>query len=83
MLTSPPVLPGDYNGDGSVDAADYVVWRETLGQLGENLPADGDGSREIDIGDLAVWKANFGHVQPSGGVQLQPRFQSRRHGRCS
>jgi hypothetical protein len=26
-----PMPPGDYNGDGSVDAADYVVWRKTDG----------------------------------------------------
>ena len=27
-----PIAPGDYNGDGTVDAADYVVWRKTLGR---------------------------------------------------
>jgi probable HAF family extracellular repeat protein len=26
----PPALPGDYNGNGSVDAADYVVWRKGI-----------------------------------------------------
>jgi hypothetical protein len=30
-------IPGDFNGDGKVDAADYVVWRKTDGsQLGYN-----------------------------------------------
>ena len=24
-------LTGDYNGDGTVDAADYVVWRKSIG----------------------------------------------------
>ena len=28
------VMPGDYNGDGKVDAADYVVWRKTDGHAG-------------------------------------------------
>ena len=28
------VLPGDYNHNGIVDAADYVVWRNSLGQIG-------------------------------------------------
>ena len=27
-----PALPGDYNLDDSVDAADYVVWRKRLAQ---------------------------------------------------
>ena len=30
--TDPPVgVPGDYNGNGTVDAADYVLWREWRG----------------------------------------------------
>ena len=32
--TPPPTLTGDYNGDGVVDAADYTIWRDTLGQMG-------------------------------------------------
>jgi hypothetical protein len=51
--------PGDYNSDGIVDAADYVVWRNTLGELGPDLPADGNGNLEIDTGDYDVWRANF------------------------
>jgi hypothetical protein len=57
--------PGDYNSNGSVDAADYVVWRDTLGQLGEGLAADGDGNQQIGAGDYDVWKMNFGKT---GGV---------------
>jgi hypothetical protein len=44
-------LDGDYNGDGSVDAADYVVWRKTMGsQSGYDL-----------------WRANFGRTAGGGG----------------
>jgi hypothetical protein len=28
------VLPGDYNRDGAVNAADYIIWRKTLGNMG-------------------------------------------------
>lgn len=71
MLTSPPGLPGDYNDDGSVDAADYVFWRATFGQIGENLPADGDYSGEIDAGDYTVWTENFGATDgPGAGSAL-------------
>ena len=35
-------LPGDYNHDDRVDAADFVVWRNTLGSTTE-LVADGSG----------------------------------------
>jgi len=51
---------GDYNRDGSVDAADYVLWRQTQGQMAEGLAADGNGDNEVDVEDYAVWRANFG-----------------------
>jgi hypothetical protein len=65
--TAPPVT-GDYNANGVVDAADYVVWRKTLGQTVAGLPADGDGSGTIDTGDFDVWKAHFGNTAGSGAA---------------
>jgi hypothetical protein len=59
-----PALPGDYYPDGVVDAADYLVWRRTLGRL--NVPpfsgADGNGDGVIDEDDYTVWRANFGAI---------------------
>jgi hypothetical protein len=52
---------GDYNGDGIVDAADYLVWRNSLGST-TNLAADGNGSGAIDKGDYTVWKSHFGQA---------------------
>jgi hypothetical protein len=62
------IFPGDYNRDGTVDAADYVVWRDSLGQSGTNLAADGDQSGAIDSGDYAVWRAHFGQTVSSTTV---------------
>jgi hypothetical protein len=51
-------LPGDYNDDGLVSAADYVVWRNASGQSIE-LPNDTTpGSVEHE--DYIVWRENFG-----------------------
>lgn len=56
-------LVGDYNGDGAVNAADYTVWRDTLGST-TNLAANGDDSNNvIDQADYSVWKANYGQGQ--------------------
>jgi hypothetical protein len=52
-------LTADYNGNGNVDAADYTVWRDTLGSM-TNLAADGNANGEIDPGDYDTWKENFG-----------------------
>jgi hypothetical protein len=49
----------DYNRDGVVDAADYTVWRDTLGST-TNLLADGNGNEMIDADDYEVWKLHFG-----------------------
>jgi hypothetical protein len=64
-----PLPDGDYNGNGTVDAADYTVWRDTLG--GIDLVADGNRDGVIDAGDYDTWKANFGATAGSGsGVDL-------------
>jgi hypothetical protein len=45
-------IPGDYNQNGTVDAADYVVWRKTDGtQTGYN-----------------IWRTNFGEPGGSGSA---------------
>jgi hypothetical protein len=55
------VQSGDYNNNGVVDAADYVVWRKTLGNsITPFGGADGDGDGIIGLGDHSQWRANFG-----------------------
>jgi serralysin len=59
-----PPLPGDYNNNGTVDLADYVLWRNSLGQTGDDLAADGNHNGLIDAGDYDLWRANFGRSPP-------------------
>jgi hypothetical protein len=68
-LTAAP-NQGDYNGSGTVDVADYTVWRDSLGQQGAGLAADGDGNGSISDGDYAVWKSNFGDTAGAGSAGL-------------
>ena len=58
-------LPGDYDGSGTVDAADFTVWRDGLGS--QNLAADGDRNGVVDDQDYAVWKDFFGVSLEGGG----------------
>jgi hypothetical protein len=58
-------LVGDYNDNGVVDAADYVVWRDSLGLSGPNLAADGDGDTQVDNDDYLLWRSNFGKSSPA------------------
>lgn len=58
-----PSPSGDYNGNNVVDAADYVVWRNTFGQnVAQGTGADGDRSGMIDEGDYNFWRMRFGSV---------------------
>ncbi|MGL4514596.1 MAG: choice-of-anchor Q domain-containing protein [Lacipirellulaceae bacterium] len=60
-----PILPGDYNFDGAVNAADYTVYRDTLGQtLGSFAGADGSGDGLVNAADYDVWVANYGRTTP-------------------
>jgi hypothetical protein len=59
-------LPGDYNRDGTVDAADYTVWRDSLDQTGD-LAADGNEDNSVDAADYALWSDNFGRSELIGG----------------
>ncbi|QDT67887.1 hypothetical protein MalM25_07950 [Planctomycetes bacterium MalM25] len=62
-------LPGDFNGDLTVDAADYTVWRDNLGAMDESLIGGaGDGSGEVDQGDYDIWKYNYGASVPASAV---------------
>ncbi len=57
---------GDYNHDGFVDAADFSVWRDTLGSV-DSLAADGNRNGIVDVGDYTVWRTAFGSVAAAIG----------------
>ncbi len=63
-------LFGDYNGNHVVDAADYTVWRNSLG--GSSLLNDASPGT-VDVADYNYWKAHFGATDAgSGGAAAVP-----------
>ena len=76
-------VAGDFNHSGSVDAADYTTWRNSIGRTGASLAADANGDNQIDAADYAVWKANFGRRIGGGAVRAQPAlYPNQRPSRC-
>jgi cyclophilin family peptidyl-prolyl cis-trans isomerase len=66
---------GDYDRNGVVDTADYVLWRNSKGSsvaIGNLVGngADGDRSGVIDDNDYLIWRSNLGAVRgiTSGGA---------------
>jgi hypothetical protein len=53
-------LLGDYNHNGVVDAADYIVWRKSFGSIGSGLAADGNGDNAVNLLDYDIWRVHFG-----------------------
>ena len=66
IMLSVAGIPGDFNLSGTVDNADYVVWRKSLGQFGAALAADANNSGSIDHGDYNIWRSNFGATASLG-----------------
>lgn len=62
--TPPPILPGDYNNNGVVDAADFTTWRDRLATAGP-LPND-PTPESIGEDDYETWRSNFGDRTESG-----------------
>ncbi len=54
-------VPGDYNGNGTVDAADYVLWRN-----GGPLQNEVDTPGTVNAADYAAWVARFGNTSGAG-----------------
>jgi hypothetical protein len=59
--------PGDYNGDGVVDAGDYVVWRKNQGTM-NTLPNDNNIGGTISSAHYDLWRSNFGTTAGSGAT---------------
>lgn len=62
---------GDYNDNGLVDAADYTVWRDSLGTATVLPNRDPGSTGNVSQADYAAWKSAFGQ---SGADRLTVYF---------
>jgi hypothetical protein len=63
LYVAPAGLAGDYNGNGVVDMADYILWRNGGPLQNDNTPGT------VDATDYTFWKSQFGKTLGSGAVQ--------------
>jgi hypothetical protein len=54
-----PGVSGDYNGNGVVDMADYVLWRN-------GGPLQNDPTPGVQASDYDYWRSRFGATSGSG-----------------
>jgi hypothetical protein len=58
-------LPGDCNQDGTVDDADYTVWRD---RLGSDTALANDDTPGVGPDDYDRWKRNYGQIAGAGSI---------------
>ncbi len=72
------VAAADYNQNGVVDAADYLIWRHNRGMASGATVAQGDsnGDGAVNDADYLIWRANLGNVRGTasgtGSANLGP-----------
>jgi hypothetical protein len=68
LVEEPDDLIGDYNEDGTVNAADYAVWRDNVGST-DTLPNDDIGGM-IGQDHYNQWRAAFGNTSGGGSAAV-------------
>lgn len=59
-------LPGDYNQNGTADAADYVLWRKNLGS---SISLPNDNTPGVGPDDYDRWRSHFGQTLGGGTAE--------------
>jgi hypothetical protein len=64
--------PGDFDGDGDVDGADFVAWQTNFPKAsGATLAqGDADGDGDVDGADFVVWQTNFPYSPGPGAAPV-------------
>jgi len=69
---APPVEDADFNNDGAVDGADFLIWQRGFGGAATNLTGDANGDSAANADDLAIWKTKFGVAGAAASVAAVP-----------
>jgi hypothetical protein len=67
-----PLVDADFNDDGQVDGADFLLWQRALGTVAPNIDVSGNGI--VDAADLTAWRDAFGttELQAAGATLPEP-----------
>jgi hypothetical protein len=72
VLTETPAVDADFDGNGAVDGADFLIWQRGSGVAGGLNQGDANIDGVVDSADLEIWKAQFGGVAATGAIGAVP-----------
>lgn len=55
----------DFDNDGTVNGADFLIWQRGFGTGANNAAGDANASGGVDAADLAIWKTQYGGAPPT------------------
>ena len=70
VATETPTEDADFDDDGDVDGADFLVWQRGFGTAGDNSMGNANGDATIDAADLGIWTAQFGQTAPPASASI-------------
>jgi hypothetical protein len=71
-LTAAVLFPsGDFDKNGVVDGADFLLWQREFGATGASLAADANHDNRVNAADLSLWQAHFGETTAGALPSIQ------------
>ncbi|MBA4105021.1 MAG: hypothetical protein C0485_04625 [Pirellula sp.] len=69
-----PANNADFNGDNTVDGADFLIWQRGFGLTGQPNKSTGDANGDGNVNglDLDLWKTKFGGAPAAAAVGAVP-----------
>lgn len=73
VAPDPTAGPADFDGNGTVDGGDFLIWQRGFGVGTTPAEGDADGNQAVDGADLAAWSTAFGQtVDGQGSLAAVP-----------
>ena len=66
------ISAADFDSDGDVDGADFLVWQRGLGSPGARSQGDANNDGNVTAEDLGVWRQQFASATASAAAVPEP-----------